>query len=69
MLIEAYRRERQSSETFVAWINRLQETGQLKDWALGVVKPFLAVDGVLDLSDWGQRDNFTLQIGTNECAA
>lgn len=68
-LIEAYRRERQSSETFVAWIDRLQETGQLKDWALGVMKPFLAVDDLLDLSDWGQQGHFSLQIGANECAA
>ncbi len=68
-LIEAYRRERQSNETFVAWIDQLQETGQLKDWALAVVKPFLTVDGLLDLSDWGQQGNFSLQIGGNECAA
>lgn len=68
-LVDSYRRDRQSGESFVTWIERLQETGRLKAWALSVVKPFLALDDLSDLSDWGQQENFTLQIGANECAA
>lgn len=68
-LINSYRRDRQPGESFLKWVDRLEEAGQLKEWAISVVRPFLSTDDLSDFSDWGQQSNFTVEIGENECAA
>jgi sulfite reductase beta subunit-like hemoprotein len=68
-LVDAYRRDRQAGDSFLAWIDRLVDTGRLKAWAASVVGPFLAVEDMTDLSDWGQQASFAVKIGENECAA
>jgi sulfite reductase beta subunit-like hemoprotein len=68
-LVNAYRRDRQPGDSFSEWIDRLVDTGGLKEWAASVVAPFLFVEDVTDFSDWGQQASFTVKIGENECAA
>lgn len=68
-LLTAYRRDRRPAETFLDYVDRLQQAEQLKAWAGQVLQPFFSVDRPSDYHDWGRQDDFTIEIGDNECAA
>ncbi len=68
-LVNTYHRRRQPGEPFLTWVERLEQAGQLKPIVQAALQPFMSVDRPVDYSDWGQQAAFTIQIGTNECAA
>jgi sulfite reductase beta subunit-like hemoprotein len=68
-VLNAYRQRRQPDESFLAWVDRLEQAKQLKELVQSILQPFLSVDSPSDYSDWGQQAKFTIQIGANECAA
>jgi sulfite reductase beta subunit-like hemoprotein len=68
-LVNAYRQNRRATETFLAWVDRLEQSGRLKPVVQTALQPFLAANRPDDFTDWGQQAAFTIRIGANECAA